>query len=228
VEKLIKAVVKAKGEFPEIGKGASVNIKTKTGRTISYSYATLPSIHKAITPALTTNGLFVSDSVEEAGLYVRLWHESGECLVSGPYPLPDTRDEKAFGIAMTYGRRYLLTGLLGIAPDDDVDAPNVDADTPSRKNNTMPAKPAAKPAKKQSPLADDVKETISDAVANGLTVDEIRALCKANNLPASSDKFTDKSQLTALNAVLQDEIAQRNQFEPAGPDIGDGENIPFT
>jgi hypothetical protein len=44
-------------------------------------------------------------------------------------------------------------------------------------------------------------------MANGLTVDQIRELCRANNLPDTKGGYTDKAQVDTLGQLVEDEIA---------------------
>src|SRR5437870_3985113 len=73
----------------------------------------------------------------EAGLLrltTVLAHSSGE-WISSEWPvcrISDIASAQRMGAALTYARRYGLFTLVGIAGEDDVDAPDLDADpTPS-------------------------------------------------------------------------------------------------
>jgi hypothetical protein len=69
-------------------------------------------------------------------LAYKLLHVSGES-VAGEYPLPTGGTPQALGSAITYGRRYALCAVTGLAPEDDDDdathavraAVEVDAET---------------------------------------------------------------------------------------------------
>src|SRR5829696_9376351 len=71
---------------------------------------------------------------QEAGL-VRLTtvlaHSSGEWLSSEwpVCPVSETASPQRMGTALTYARRYALFTLVGIAGEDDLDAPDLDAPT---------------------------------------------------------------------------------------------------
>lgn len=111
------AFVKARAA---IGATVTKDAKANYGR-----YATLAAVMEAITPALAANGLalvqeaqLMQDSVE---MDATLVHESGETIefVTLAMPLGNQRTAQAVGSAMSYGRRYQLTALFGLAPDDD-------------------------------------------------------------------------------------------------------------
>ena len=68
----------------------------------------------------------------EAGLIrltTMLAHSSGEWVVIRLAGLPDQRNRCATpdGAALTYARRYALFTLVGIAGEDDIDAPDLNA-----------------------------------------------------------------------------------------------------
>src|SRR5689334_8490003 len=82
---------------------------------------------------------------KEAGL-VRLTtvlaHSSGE-WVSSDWPvcqLSDIASAQRVGAALTYARRYALFTLVGIAGEDDLDAPDVGADPTPTAEPLRPAK----------------------------------------------------------------------------------------
>jgi hypothetical protein len=63
----------------------------------------------------------------------RLCHSSGEWLASD-WPvcsLDDMASPKRMGAALTYARRYALFALVGIAGEDDLDAPDLNAPEPA-------------------------------------------------------------------------------------------------
>ncbi|MGY4615471.1 hypothetical protein ACVWZ4_000698 [Bradyrhizobium sp. USDA 4472] len=77
-----------------------------------------------------------------------LAHASGE-WISSEWPVCASKDVEAphrMGAALTYARRYALFALVGIAGEDDLDAPDALAGPPSAESQAPPsAKP--KPAK---------------------------------------------------------------------------------
>ncbi len=70
----------------------------------------------------------------------RLCHSSGE-WISSDWPvcsLEDMASPKRMGAALTYARRYALFALVGIAGEDDLDAPDLNALTPTEAGNKKP------------------------------------------------------------------------------------------
>jgi len=116
-DKLIAAAfVKARAAIGgTVGKDAKGNF----GR-----YATLAAITDAITEPLPKNGLVVIQEaqLDDVGVTIltTLLHESGATMQFAPLTMPLTdRKPQAVGSAITYGRRYALAAVCGLAPDDD-------------------------------------------------------------------------------------------------------------
>ena len=88
------------------------------------SYATLASVWDACRHPLADNGLAVVQTTEIGAdsvviLVTRLIHESGEEVVSHYPVVPTKNDPQGYGSALTYARRYCLSAMVGVAPEDD-------------------------------------------------------------------------------------------------------------
>ncbi len=87
-------------------------------------YADLAAVIDAVRKPLADNGLSVTQTTELGNgvliLRTTLWHASGQWL-SSEYPLPLGAKPQELGSALTYGRRYELSALLGVAADEDDD-----------------------------------------------------------------------------------------------------------
>ena len=90
-------------------------------------YADLAAVWDACREALTAHGLSVVQGPETGDgvviVHTRLVHSSGQWMES-TLALPwsagkGTSDAQAIGSAITYARRYALSAMVGIAPDDD-------------------------------------------------------------------------------------------------------------
>jgi hypothetical protein len=118
------ALAKAQGEFEPIKRDKTVSVTMKSGGKYTFSYAPLESILHAVMPALSANGLSLTQAIYANGKeYVEttLRHASGEVL-SNRIPI-FVRDDgpQAYGSALTYARRYGVTLLLCVSADDDDD-----------------------------------------------------------------------------------------------------------
>lgn len=145
INELTSALAKAQGQITAAPKDAE-NSHFKS------EYATLDSVWDACRGPLSLNGLAVvqSPSITTAGavlLTTLLAHTSGQWLESALELLPKDRGPHSVGSAITYGRRYALMAIVGIAPagadegsrgDDDGNA----AHGP-RQSNPSPVRPVA-------------------------------------------------------------------------------------
>src|ERR1700748_2034252 len=95
---------------------------------------------------------------KEAGLIrltTTLAHSSGEWLASEwpVLPIAETAAPRRMGAALTYARRYALFTLVGIAGEDDLDAPDLNASGNSDKNPGLDIQASTKPVADELPFA---------------------------------------------------------------------------
>ena len=114
------AFCKAQGAFEDVLKNAEV----KTG-SYKFRYATLDAIISSVRPALAVNNLsfmqMLVDGANGSGVETLIIHGSGQWIKSF-HPIKIVKaDNQGIGSALTYGRRYALSAILGIAVDSDDD-----------------------------------------------------------------------------------------------------------
>src|SRR5205807_7358890 len=105
------------------------------GAERSFRYATLASGLDLVRKALGQHEIAVvqTTAMDEPTRIVRLntvlAHSSGEWIASDwpVCPMSDMASPKRMGAALSYARRYGLFTLVGIAGEDDLDAPDIDA-----------------------------------------------------------------------------------------------------
>ena len=118
LEKLAKALRVAQSIMGTASKD-SVNPHFKS------KYADLASVWDACRKPLTANGLTILQPVSCDGSNVtittRLLHESGEFIEESLTLQATQNTPQAIGSAITYGRRYGLSSMIGIAADEDDD-----------------------------------------------------------------------------------------------------------
>ena len=113
---LAGALAKAQGQMENA-------TKDKINPHFKSKYADLGSVWDAIREPLAKNGLSVvqlpfNDEAGNVHVTTLLAHESGE-WIEATYSLPATKpDAQGYGSAITYMKRYALTGI-GVAPEDD-------------------------------------------------------------------------------------------------------------
>jgi hypothetical protein len=123
------------------------------------SYADLASVREVSRLPLSKNGLCIIQSPAVDGVNVvietLLAHKSGEWVSNDLRMLSQGNTPQAIGSAITYGRRYAMMSILGIAPaeDDDGNAASGRAQIPppaSTSGVRPPPKPAPVAAKNPS------------------------------------------------------------------------------
>jgi hypothetical protein len=104
-------------------KDIRVAVKDATNPHFKASYADLASVRAACYTQLAANGIAVAQSPEANGPSVTvttlLAHSSGEWLEGALTLQARDASPQAVGSAITYGRRYGLASMVGVAPDDD-------------------------------------------------------------------------------------------------------------
>jgi hypothetical protein len=118
---LNKALVAFQAELPRVPKAARADLGHGP-----YAYADLEDVCSVVLPLLGKHGLAFTamPMLDEAGrkvLRYALVHASGEER-GGDFPLPENVRAQDTGSAITYGRRYCLCAVTGVAPggeDDD-------------------------------------------------------------------------------------------------------------
>src|SRR5437899_6449183 len=152
VAALAAALAKAQAELTNPEKSLTAVIRT--GRPgegeRSFRYAPLSSGLDIVRKTLGQHEIAtVQTTAIEGGvvnLTTMLAHASGEWIASDwpVCPVAETASPQRMGAALTYARRYALFTLVGIAGEDDLDAPDLCAAPPS------PPPSAAKPLLERS------------------------------------------------------------------------------
>lgn len=116
------------GALPRVAKGERADVVKDGKKLYDYQYADLTDVSEAVLPLLSKVGLswITRPTMAELGgawrfvLAYELRHESG-AKIEGVWPLPDRADPQAVGSHITYGRRYCLCAVTGLAPGGDDD-----------------------------------------------------------------------------------------------------------
>jgi hypothetical protein len=121
VESLLPALIEVQGSM-------TTPKKSRTGQTGNqkYKYADLSDIMEIVQPLFFKHSLFISHPFEVGDNWIKvstlLRHKSGEWVESGSLVLKgNVSNEKEQGKLLTYGKRYSLCALMGIAADEDTD-----------------------------------------------------------------------------------------------------------
>ena len=138
---LAAALAKAQIELvnPEKSMVATVRADGKGGGEHIFRYAPLSSGLDIVRKTLGKHEIAAVQATamdHAAGIVTvttRLCHSSGE-WISSDWPvcsLDDMASPKRMGAALTYARRYALFALVGIAGEDDLDAPDLNVPAPA-------------------------------------------------------------------------------------------------
>ena len=134
------ALAKAQAQLvnPEKSLVATIGSDEANGSKRSFRYAPLSSGLDIVRKTLSQHEIAIvqTTSIDETAGIVRLStllaHGSGEWIASD-WPvcaISETTIPHRMGAALTYARRYALFTLVGIAGEDDLDAPDLNAQTP--------------------------------------------------------------------------------------------------
>src|SRR6266542_1359574 len=135
VAALASALAKAQAEL--INPEKSLIATIRTGRPgdgeRSFRYAPLSSGLDIVRKTLghhesaTVQTTAIDHAAGMVNLTTTLAHASGEWIASDwpVCPIAETANPKRMGAALTYARRYALFTLVGIAGEDDLDAPEI-------------------------------------------------------------------------------------------------------
>jgi hypothetical protein len=139
---LAEALAKAQASI----EGASKDAQNPAFRS---KYATLASVWEACRKALTDNKIAVvqapfNGESGDIGVTTILIHASGQWMRARLAVKPVKFDAQGAGSVITYLRRYLLSAMVGVAPEDDDGEAAV-----GRPGASAPAKPHAAPAQQQ-------------------------------------------------------------------------------
>src|SRR5215207_7980435 len=140
VAALASALAKAQAELvnPEKSLTATIRAERPGESERSFRYAPLSSGLDVVRKTLGQHEIATvqTTTIDQAGgmvnLTTMLAHASGEWIASEwpVCPVAETANPQRMGAALTYARRYALFTLVGIAGEDDLDAPGLGSAAP--------------------------------------------------------------------------------------------------
>lgn len=238
-DQIATALCKAQQAITNPPRNREVAVKTKTGGTYKFRYATLDAIIDHVRQPLTENGLWFTQTLANGDgkykLVTTLLHASGQTLSSETPLLVQGAGNQEFGSALTYMRRYALTAMLGIAADEDDDGNHSDGntvtsqkDTPKGKTNGAgetsggsPRTPdAAAPDQGAGPTLPP-KDSRDPKWKGPLTKTDLQA-----NLKAFFDAIGAAQTLEEIDALEDEYRAVTDQAKHDTPGWLDGSNMP--
>jgi hypothetical protein len=229
------ALAKAQSELANPEKGLIATIRSPFPREAdrSFRYASLASGLDIVRKVLGKHEIATVQTTaidQEAGLIrltTLLAHASGEWVSSEwpVCPVGETAAPHKMGAALTYARRYALFTLVGIAGEDDLDAPDLETacseGTPepgrsSKPNGHAAMQPAAKAAtmehgaRRKAVRAPALLPPDQSAELRNRLLAEIAGLESADAAAIwASQGITAKNSLTAADARAVEEVFER-------------------
>jgi ERF superfamily len=241
VAALASALAKAQAEL--INPEKSLTATVRTGRAgegeRSYRYAPLSSGLDIVRKTLgqheiaTLQTTAIDQTAGIVNLTTTLAHASGEWIASDwpVCPIAETANPQRMGAALTYARRYALFTLVGIAGEDDLDAPDLcegprsqtsSADEhPLMPRDGQPRVPPRKPGNGQrrnsmhgerpAPLEPEKSAALREKL-----VTELGTITSADLAAAwAQEALTAKNSLTAADAKLVEDAFEHRLSELA-------------
>jgi hypothetical protein len=244
VAALASALAKAQAELVNPEKSLTATIRS--GRPgegeRSFRYAPLSSGLDIVRKTLgqheiaTLQTTAIDQTAGMVNLSTTLAHVSGEWIASDwpVCPIAETANPQRMGAALTYARRYALFTLVGIAGEDDLDAPDLCDGPPSllpsavdrsftpavdqsRMPRRTPGNGRARGSRKgEIPLTLDPEQS---AALREKLLTELGNITSADSVPNwARGALTSKNSLTATDAKLVEDAFERRLSELASPD----------
>jgi hypothetical protein len=144
---------------PEKSLVATIRSDGRRGAEQIFRYAPLSSGLDIVRKTLSQHEIATvqTTSIDEAAGIVRLStvlaHASGEWIASDwpVCPIAETERPQRMGAALTYARRYSLFALVGIAGEDDLDAPDITEPNPEIESLSVNSKTASNGGQQTAP-----------------------------------------------------------------------------
>jgi hypothetical protein len=227
VAAIATALAKAQTELSNPEKAMIGTVyNTRSDSPQSFRYASLSSGLDIIRKALGGQQIAIAQTTDidrangTVNLTTVLLHTSGE-WISSDWPvcqLSETSAPRRMGAALTYARRYALFTMVGIAGEDDLDAPDI-ANEPSQRDKTAegglapslalgPAAARSSQFRTGNPANPPAREKLGaeeSAAIRAQLVQEIQTLPEDDLQPHAIAILKAKNRLSADDAKLVEE-----------------------
>ncbi len=240
------ALAKAQGELTNPEKSLIATIRSPFQREgdRTFRYASLASGLEIVRKSLgqheiaTVQTTAIDQAIGQIRLTTLLAHASGE-WISSDWPvcaISETAAPHRMGAALTYARRYALFALVGIAGEDDLDAPELLVDrseppvgpsppapnTERLRNGSVYKSQQPKPLLAEQPSARlrDLLVTEINQLKDGddLALWAHRRLAAKNTLTANDARTVEAAYQAILNAVSCEVQGTRTRSPAATPE----------
>jgi hypothetical protein len=215
------ALAKAQGELSNPEKSLTATIRSPFPRegNRTFRYASLASGLDIVRKCLGQQEIAIIQTtrVDEASGQIRLTtllaHASGE-WISSDWPVCASTEIAApyrIGAALTYARRYALFALVGIAGEDDLDAPDTHVEpSPANHDNSKADLTQRKPPSKGKPHRAPVLDAERSLVLRDQPLAEISKLTNGDELALwAHRRLPAKNTLTASDAGIVEQAGHK-------------------
>jgi hypothetical protein len=213
---------------------------TQTDSPQSFRYASLSSGLDIIRKVLGSQQIAIAQTTDidrangTVNLTTLLLHTSGE-WISSDWPvcqLSETSAPRRMGAALTYARRYALFTMVGIAGEDDLDAPDI-ANDGAKVGKTAeaglvassglgPAAARSSQSRTENPATRPFREKLSaeeSASARSQLIQEIQTLSGPDLQPRAIAILKAKNRLSADDAKqVEEAFSDRIALQSASPE----------
>jgi hypothetical protein len=233
------ALAKAQGELsnPEKSLIATIHSPFPHEGDRTFRYASLASGLDIVRKSLGQHEIATvqTTAIDQASGQIRLTtilaHASGEWISSDwpVCPISETVAPHRMGAALTYARRYALFALVGIAGEDDLDAPDtLPAPSPTMKASVKGDRPTSQGSQNgtmhKPPQAKPVLGADPSAVLREQLLKEINDLADGEDLALWAHRRIGAKNTLTPNDALAIEAAYRAALEAPGGDLRDQPN----
>lgn len=143
--------------------------KNGTNPFYKSKYATLENVLETIKEPLFNNNFSFAQFPSQTGLVTILMHTSGEWIQEEAPLFMKDQSPQGQGSALSYMRRYALSGILGLATeDDDAEATKPPKTTLKPSINVVKEQPWKKPVTSTDDQRKVIKQLIDSKVLNPL------------------------------------------------------------
>ena len=235
IASLAAALAKAQAELvnPEKSLTATIRLDERGRAEQTFRYASLSSGLDIVRKTLgqheiaTVQPTAIDQAAGVVTLTTVLAHASGEWIASD-WPvcaIADTATPHRMGAALTYARRYALFTLVGIAGEDDVDAPDIVVPQPTSgpdqptgnsggrlnggQRHSRPGSAVRPDRRAQTSVAQPMLEPAASADLRNSLVAELTGLASSDDAALWAHRhMAEKNRLTLADALLVEEAFQ--------------------
>jgi hypothetical protein len=223
------ALAKAQGQLSNPEKSLTATVRSPFPREgdRTFRYASLASGLDVVRKSLgqheiaTVQTTAIDQETGQIRLTTLLAHASGE-WISSDWPVcaaSETAAPHRMGAALTYARRYALFALVGIAGEDDLDAPDTLIGPPQGKQalfTSSLSKPAKSAVHRSPVLSDELSRQLREklmaevGLLNGseeLALWAHRHLAAKNTLTAADARMLEAAYKTIVDGLNSSELA---------------------